>query len=313
MTRGFGARTPADRAAMTNEERVTDAVDYPHVELDCGPGFDRHLAQRMPATFRHSLAGHPALEHDAIAELAGLLGEELVTCETAVKPLVYADGAPEPGRVQRAADVVRNLDSNKSWLTLLNIENQSTYRRLVDDLLDGAARRAGIDPPTLRRRMGFIFASSPHSVTGAHFDVEHSLLLQLRGRRALSFGEFTDQASRDNEVARYWQGSFGKLTTMPTPSHDLTIGPGDGVYIPPYRPHWLSNGEDVSLSLTLTFFTRENETESLVQAFNGHLRRLGVSPRREGESAIRDAAKARLMRSYAAVRRRASLPKPAAR
>jgi oxalate decarboxylase/phosphoglucose isomerase-like protein (cupin superfamily) len=100
---------------------------------------------------------------------------------------------------------------------------------------------------------------------------------------------------------------------MPKPTHDVAIGPGDGVYIPPYRPHWLSNGDDVSLSLTLTFFNPQNETESLVQVFNARLRRLGLSPRREGESAVRDAAKARFMRGYAAVRRRASLPKPAAR
>jgi hypothetical protein len=253
---------------MTNGERVPDGMDYPPVELDCGPEFDRHIAQRTPATFRHPLAGHPALDHNAIAELAGHLGDESVVCETAVKPLVFADGAPEPGHAQHAAEVVRNLDSNQSWLTLLNIENQSRYKRLINHLLDDSARRAGIEPPTLRRRMGFIFASSPRSVTGAHFDIEHSLLLQLRGHRTLSFGEFTDQASRDHEVSRYWQGSFGKLTTMPTPLLDLTIGPGDGVYIPPYRPHWLSNGEDVSLSLTLTFFTPENETESLVQAFN---------------------------------------------
>jgi hypothetical protein len=268
-----------------------------------GPAFGDNLVTRQPVAFRHELLAEPALELAAIADLADSLGPDSVTCEDADRPLVYADGAPEPKRVRRPGDVVRDLDDNRSWLTLLNIEQSPRYRALIDGQLDRLAAQCGLPPRALRRRMGFVFASSPGSVTGAHFDIEHSLLLQLRGNRVLTFGEFADQGSRDHEVSRYWNGSYGKLTSLPVRPQDMTIGPGDGVYIPPYRPHWLHNGDRASLSLTITFFTRDNDRESLAQAFNERARKLGLTPRREGESPVRDRMKATAMRGAAAARR----------
>lgn len=283
---------------------VAESADQAASSLDWGSAFWAHVKDRTPLVFRHTLTEHPALDREAIAQLAESLGEESVTCEAAIKPLVYADGAPEPGRAQRAAEVIRTLDENESWMTLLNIEQHPRYRALIDDQLDNTARRYGIDPAALRRRMGFIFASSPHSVTGAHFDIEHSLQLQLRGNRTMNFGEWPDQATRDREVSRYWNGSYGKLTSMPTPRAEIAIGPGVGVYIPPYTPHWLLNGDATSLSLTITFFTRDNESESLVQAFNERVRKLGLHPRREGQSPLLDGVKIEFMRAYSVARRR---------
>jgi ribosomal protein L16 Arg81 hydroxylase len=281
--------------------------------LDLGPSFPTCVAERRPLQFRHRLPTHPGLSQESIAVLAEELGEESVTCEAAEKPLVFAQGAPDPEHAKQAADTIRNLAANSSWLTLLNVEKHPAYRQLIDEWVDDTARCVGIDPSGLRRRMGFIFASSPHSVTGAHFDIEHSLLLQLRGHRTLSFGTFPDDETREREVRRYWNGSFGKLTIMPTHSFDMSVGPGDGVYIPPYRPHWLRNGDETSLSLTITFFNRENDVESFAQAFNERLRKLGLHPRHEGESAFRDHTKAGIMRGYGAVRRRFHPAKPVAR
>ena len=291
---------------------VAESASKRAVSLNWGPEFWDHVKARKPLAFTHTLVQHPALEQESIARLAESLGDESVTCEAAVKPLVYAEGAPEPGRAQQAAEVIRTLDKNESWMTLLNVEQHPRYRALIDEQLDGAAREWGIEPASMRRRMGFIFASSPHSVTGAHFDIEHSLLLQLRGNRTLSFGDWPDQATRDREISRYWNGSYGKLTTMPIPKSDVAIGPGDGVYIPPYTPHWLLNGNATSLSLTITFFTHDNETESMVQAFNERLRKLGLHPQPEGRSAIRDGAKVGFMRAYSSARRRIrpAQPKP---
>jgi hypothetical protein len=277
--------------------------DRPFEVFDLGWGFQRKLAVPEPVAFRHGLPNHPDFSVEAIAQLADALGEESVTREAAERPLVFADGAPEPPKVANAGDVVRSLDENGSWMTLLNIEQHPRYRVLVDGAVNDFADQAGLRRTALRRRMGFVFASSPNSVTGAHFDVEHSLLLQLRGRRVLSFGEFPDDETRDHEIRRYWNGSYGKLTAMPVHTHDVAIGPGDGVFIPPFRPHWLHNGPASSLSVTLTFFTRTSETVTLVQACNERLRALGVSPRREGESAARDRMKAAVMRGYRLARR----------
>jgi hypothetical protein len=273
-------------------------------DVSLGSELRDQLRTREPHAFRHALPSHPELELEAVARLADALGEKSVIREEAQRPLVFADGAPEPPHIAEPGDVLRALDENGSWMTLLNIENHPQYRQFIDRTLDRLADQAGLRRSALRRRMGFIFASSPSSVTGAHFDVEHSLLFQLRGNRVLSFGQFPDLDTRDREIRRYWNGSYGKLTSMPVPTHDVSIGPGDGVYIPPFRPHWLHNGPASSLSLTLTFFTKDNDTETLVQAYNERLRRMRISPRREGESAVRDRLKAAAMRSYGVVRGR---------
>jgi hypothetical protein len=267
--------------------------------------FAERLRSRTPSAYEHGLAGDPRLSLDAIAELADELGHDSISAERATKPMVSADaGVGTALAVESIADQIRSLAANDSWFTLLNIEQSPAYAVLVDEVLDGLAVSAGVDPRTMRRRMGFVFASSPRSVTAAHFDIEHSFLLQLQGRRTLGFGAFRDPADREREVSRYWNGSFGRLDTMPEEVDEVQLAPGTGAYIPPYTPHWLRNGDATSLSLTVTFFDRSNSDESMVQAFNERLRRKGLSPRTYGESPARDAAKIALMRVYGGAKRR---------
>jgi hypothetical protein len=271
--------------------------------LHVGDEFPAHLTERSPMAFRHTLTADPALSLESVALLAESLDDGSVTCEAAIKPLVVPEDSPTATSSSHAAELIRHLDEDESWLTLLNIEQSPSYRALIDHYIDAMARSCGLQPSTLRRRMGFIFASSPRSVTPVHFDIEHSLLIQLRGNRTLSFGTFADSASRAAEVHRYWTGSFGRLQSMPIPQMELHLGPGDGAYIPPYYPHWLQNEDAPSLSTTMTFFTRSNEDETFVQIFNERLRRMGRNPRPEGTSSVSDGAKAGLTRCYMAMRR----------
>ena len=273
------------------------------------PALDRSFAERLaartPTPFSHGLAGDPRFSIEAIARLGDELGPEMISAEKASKPLVSGDaGATSALTVERVSDQILGLAANDSWFTLLNIENSPSYAALVDQIVDGIARTGGLDPASLRRRMGFVFASSPGSVTAAHFDIEHSFLLQLEGHRTLSFGRWADDEQREREVSRYWNGSFGRLEAMPEQTSEIPLSPGPGAYIPPYTPHWLSNGDSTSLSLTVTFFNRSNEDESHVQVFNEKLKRAGLRPRAYGEAPGRDRAKAVVMRGYAGVKRR---------
>ncbi|WP_395657761.1 JmjC domain-containing protein [Nocardioides sp.] len=272
---------------------------------DLDETFAERLATRAPTPFRHGLAGDERFSLQAIAALGDELGPDGISAEKAAKPLVSDDaGATSALQVQKVSDQILGLAANDSWFTLLNIERSPAYGALVDQILDGIARGAGVDGRTMCRRMGFVFASSPGSVTAAHFDIEHSFLLQLEGHRTLGFGRFASTEDREREVHRYWNGSFGRLDSMPEQTMELSIGPGDGAYIPPYTPHWLSNGDSTSLSLTVTFFDRSNADESMAQAFNEKLRRFGMHPRTFGEAPGRDKAKVAFMRVYGGVKRR---------
>lgn len=275
-------------------------------------GLGEHIQRRRPLAFAHGIAGLEALSLDAIADLAEELGPESLSADQAVKPLVGTVPTFEALAAGAIADRIRSLAENDSWFTLLNIEQSPRYARLVDELLDAVADAARLPRVALRRRMGFVFASSPRSVTAAHFDLEHSVLLQLRGERVLGFGRFNSAQERETEIERFWDGSFGRVVDLPAPVSEVQLRPGSAAYIPPYHPHWLCNGDQTSLSLTVTFFERSNEDESAVQVLNHRLRRWGLHPRPYDPLRRTDRLKAQAVRGYGELRRRVRPERPGA-
>ncbi len=260
--------------------------------------FARAYGAAQPVAIAHRLAGHPLLERDAIASLADWLPRDSVICDTADQPLLVPAGGPPRGSEARPGDVIRQLETSRAWLTLLNIDQEPAYRKLMDECLDqvGAVveRRHG----DVRRRVAFLFVSSPMSVTPAHFDIEHSLLLQVSGQKKVTVGRFAAKAEERRERERYWEGSHGRVEHLPPEDASYELTPGRGVYLPPVRPHWVHNGAASSISMTLTFFSADSERDQLIEAFNARARHLHLHPRDPGTSSSVDAAKATAMRVW---------------
>jgi hypothetical protein len=258
----------------------------------------------QPAEFAHNLHKDARLTLQAVADLADRLPRRSVICDTAAQPLLVPQGGPPRGALARPGDVIRNIQDANAWLTLLNIEADPAYADLMNGMLDqlepGMIKRQG----KMRNRVGFIFVSSPNSVTPAHFDIEHSLLMQVSGSKTVSFGRFENDLARRHEVERYWDGSHGRIESLPPELVSYRLTPGRGVYIPPVAPHWVHNGPASSLSVTLTYFTAATERETLIEAFNGRLRSLHLKPRQPGQSAPADAAKAAVMRAWGIAKHR---------
>jgi hypothetical protein len=256
----------------------------------------------QPAEFAHNLHKDARLTLQAIADLADRLPRQSVICDTSAQPLLVPKGGPPRGVLDRPGDVIRNIEDANAWLTLLNIEADPAYADLMNTMLDqlelGMTKQQG----KMRDRVGFIFASSPNSVTPAHFDIEHSLLMQVSGSKKVSFGHFENDLARRHEVERYWGGSHGRIESLPPELSSYQLTPGRGVYIPPVAPHWVHNGPAFSLSVTLTYFTDATVRENLIEAFNGHLRSLHLNPRPPGQSASADMAKTAAMRAWGLTR-----------
>src|SRR6266566_5931827 len=254
-----------------------------------------------PAEFAQHLHEDARLTLQAVADLADRLPRTSVIYDTAAQPLLVPQGGPPRGALARPGDVIRNLDSANAWLTLLNIEADPAYADLLNSTLD--TLEAGFRPrDKMRNRVGFIFVSSPNSVTPAHFDIEHSLLMQVSGSKTVGFGRFESDQDRQHEVERYWDGSHGRIESLPPELATYQLTPGRGVYIPPVAPHWVHNGSAISLSVTLTYFTAATERENLIEAFNGHLRSFHLTPRQPGRSAPADVAKVAVMRAWGLTR-----------
>jgi hypothetical protein len=263
-----------------------------------GTGFEAAFRRREPVQFGHALMDHPLLTLESIAQLADDLPRESVIYDTADQALLVPQGGPPRGKLQRPGDVIRHLDENRSWLTLLNIEQLPAYADLMNQCLDEVEPYIADRGGSMLRRVGFVFVSSPNSTTPAHFDIEHSLIMQMQGQKRLTFGRFETVQAERHEVVRYWDGSHGRIESLPPElaSYDLT--PGDGVYIPPVAPHWVKNGDAISISVTLTFFTPDTDRETVIQAFNARLRRMHLSPRYPGDAPLVDRAKVATMRTY---------------
>ena len=156
----------------------------------------------------------------------------------------------------------------------------------------------------MTRRAGYLFISCPASTTPMHFDVEHSFLLQVKGTKHVSVASFADDPShRHRELDRYIDGEECDFEKMQAEAVTTQMGPGIGVYLPSYVPHWVETEAGVSISFSIPFFTAYTERAAAVSRINRRLRRLHVSARPLGESERIDSAKAAAFRSLQKLRR----------
>ena len=257
--------------------------------------------------FTHDLHRDDRLTLAAVADLADRLPRRSVIADTAAQPLLVPQGGPPRGALERPGDVIRDLHDANAWLTLLMVEDDPGMAEIMNTYLDqleaGMIARQGNKRGKTRKRVAFVFVSSPNSVTPVHFDIEHSLLMQVSGCKTVSIGRFESDAVRRHEFDRYWNGSHGRIETLPAEVAAYPLTPGRAVYIPPGTPHWVHNGPDISLSVTLTYFTAATVRENRVENFNAHLRRRHMKPREPGRSATVDTAKVCAMGAWVIGRR----------
>jgi hypothetical protein len=253
--------------------------------------------------FTHELHRDDRLTLASVADLADRLPRRSVIADTAAQPLLVPQGGPPRGALQRPGDVIRDLRNANAWLTLLNVEADPGMADVMNTYLDHLESemiaRHGSKRGKMYRRVAFVFVSSPNSVTPVHFDIEHSLLMQVSGCKTVSIGRWESDAVRRHEFDRYWDGSHGRIETLQPEETAYPMTPGRAVYIPPGTPHWVHNGPDISLSVTLTYFTAATIRENRVEDFNSHLRRRRLNPREPGRSAIVDTAKVGAMGLWA--------------
>jgi Cupin superfamily protein len=257
--------------------------------------------------FSHDLHHDDRLTLASVADLADRLPRRSVIADTAEQPLLVPQGGPPRGALNRPGDVIRGLRTANAWLTLLNVEADPGMADLMDTHLDqlesGMIARHGSSRGKMYRRVAFVFVSSPNSVTPVHFDIEHSLLMQVSGCKTVSIGRFETDAIRRHEFDRYWDGSHGRIEALPPEVAGYTLTPGRAVYIPPGTPHWVHNGPEISLSVTLTYFTAATIRENRIEDFNSYLRRRHLNPREPGHSTALDTAKVGAMGLWAMGRR----------
>jgi hypothetical protein len=262
---------------------------------------------REPFLVGHQLNDHPLFQLERLVELAKRLPPENVkytTGDAAIDQGLYK--APQTGL--SVEETIEQIEGCRSWMVLKFVETDAEYRDLLHQCLDEIGAHSEKLYPGMMRRSGFIFVSSPGSVTPFHIDPEFNFLLQVRGTKIFHAWNETDRdvlAERDLEQ-NYLQGGGYHLPfseAFLSRAKTFTLRPGDGLHVPVNAPHWVKVENEVSISFSITFHTPWTERREAVYAVNGKLRRLKLRPAPFGHSALAD----NLKYNAARVLRRAKL------
>lgn len=246
---------------------------------------------RAPFQFRHAVGpDHPLLEREAVIARASTWPPEWLEHHEADLPFVHPGGQTRQLPIT-PGEVVRSIDENGCWVVLWNLERSTAYSQLNDECLDPIAALARDLEGGISRRGLNVVIASPETIVPVHFDLNHNFLLQTEGTKVVMVGSYADSSTADGEIARYFDQDNNNCRLLPDVVSTFHLGPGDGVYIPPYGFHWVRNGPEVSVALSCGFRTPATEQAELVHRWNARLRKLGFRPQPPGLSRRRDRMK----------------------
>lgn len=229
----------------------------------------------------HGLAGHPLFELEALVALSQRIRPVDVEQNLADLPIEV-----DPTSVQHnglsVADSIRSIEANGSWMVLKFVEQDPTYRALLDEILDELEPVVRSRTGRMYKREAFIFVSSPNAVTPFHMDPEHNILMQLRGTKTMTLFPAADPELTPGELQEaFHRGSHRNLPfrdDFASKGVPVTLTPGEGLYVPVKAPHWVRNGPATSVSLSVTWRSEWSYREMDAHAFNALLRKAGMKP-----------------------------------
>jgi hypothetical protein len=250
---------------------------------------DRDL-NRKAFTICHALTDHPLFSLPALIELARELPAENVEYNAGDLP-VDMDPAATPKTGLSIVETIRRIEECGSWMVLKFVERVPAYRRMLDSCLDQIEATVPAGRGMIRRE-AFVFISSPRAVTPYHFDPEYNFLLQIRGAKTVYVfprSMLTEQQIEDRFTFSHRNLKFD--ASYQNRAETFVLSPGVGVHIPIAAPHWVQNGDSVSISFSITFRTAQSEREAALYRFNSKLRARGLRPAPVHSSPVRDSLK----------------------
>ena len=256
--------------------RATTLID---IDWD---GFDPWRIQAV----RHRLSDHPLLQPDQLVALGKRFqgSTRLFTFNNQAGADANFD---DVGRLypnhKSAADTLQGINDAKAWMLLRHVQEDPTYRSLVDLAMDPIQPLIERRDPGMHYRAGWIFVASPHTTTPFHIDRNHGILLQIRGTKKVYVWHADDtevcsERARDVFHARHdlslvkWNEAFRQR------AHVYTVGPGMGVYMPITSPHMVETGDEPSITISFTYSTAATRRNAMRHVLNDLLYRKGIKP-----------------------------------
>lgn len=279
---------------LTDTDVVPTLANPAHPLMTIDPVDFRNKFNRTPFLIGHGLCDHPLFGLPQLVELARRLPESNIEYNAGELPLTI-DQKLTPRNGLSPEETVRRIADCKSWLVLKYVENDPVYRELLDECLKLVRPHSEPLVPGMRKPHGFIFITSPNSVTPYHMDPEHNFLLQIRGNKHVHLFDGKDRnVLSEQELERFYAEHVRNLTFQEqfrAHSWVYDLQPGEGLHFPVTYPHYVQNGPEVSISFSITFRTPDLDRRTAVYQVNHALRKRGLKPTAVGRSPIRDTIK----------------------
>ena len=272
------------------EPRMTDRIFEPN-----NPGFLKNFDEQ-PFEFRHNFTSeHPLFTREKL--------RELITASQPARDIYYDQGDIQindryetvPARTKSVEEVYDSLDQAGAWIALKRVEKFPEYNELLQNCLDEVQRLTGrpIDQDKTTQNV-LIFLTSPNRVTMYHIDPICNFLLQISGEKQMHVFDRNDrEVLPEEELERFWMKDSYAAKYRPEYEDRaivFNLKPGNGVHVPVNNPHWLKNGDNISVSLSINYQYKDARRKNVYQA-NYYLRKMGLHPRPLGDSELVDTMK----------------------
>lgn len=249
--------------------------------------------------FRHSLATKQLVSLDGVEELIKYYQSEKRY------DLIYSLINSKEIAPQKALDAVAALKSSEftnTWIRLTQVDDavpeiRDVTRSFIQDLSDlyGRNIEAEVFKPFVT-----LFVSSPNEVTPYHFDHTWNFLLQLNGTKTVFLFDQNDprvlrQTDQENWYGRNYVPSKRENSGDGIP---YFLRPGDGVHHPVNAPHWVQNGPEISISLSIGLCLHETNRCAKIHQVNYMLRKFGLNPSPPSPSRRADRLKIALLDTF---------------
>ena len=269
--------------------------------IDAEAALFREAFDRRSFAFRHRLANHPLFTVPRLADAAqAILDKSDGGRFVAFDARSFAADTRFGTMLARdqLAESVRRLPEGRTWLKISSANDvDPAYAEVLAQFIRDIADLTGRDLDSeITWSSLTIFMASPGIVTPYHIDHESNFLLQVQGEKDVCLFDQDDRdVLSDIEIERFYSGDVEAARYKPNLQERGTVyhlTPGVAVHHPPLAPHWVRNGDNVSVSVSIGFCTRTLDRRAKVYQFNSFMRRAGLRPARPSQSDFRDRWKA---------------------
>lgn len=259
------------------------------------PGQDFAAAfNKTKILFKHRLHQHASFDIESLIGLVSRISSSSAYWST--QPIAADDGWIDQSIQTSLEDTVREIRMANSLVVLKDIEHDLVYGPVLKEALAILPQLVGpaLQDDMLHGRATLLIAS-PRRITGYHIDAEANFLFQLHGSKVVHVFDGSDRTLLpEHELEAFYAGNLNGARYKPERQEDAAhydFQPGSAVHVPVDWPHWVENGDDVSVSLSINYDLRSNTHRRKIYKVNDKIRKLGFSPSTPGHFTWRDAGK----------------------